>query len=157
MRKRYSDIIGEKFFIDNLPRFDRSTERKAITLGEVRREEVILSDGSNSLISDWDVGAGKSIIVEKLRARSSNGLEVQDVSHNTCIIVVNGRVGIGTTMPNAGAILDLSSQSKAFLPPRMTTAERDTISPTVGMIIYNTTTNKLNLYDGSSWKELVTS
>ena len=67
-----------------------------------------------------------------------------------------GNVGIGTTTPNARAILDLTSTTKAFMPPRMTTTQRNAIvSPTAGMVIYNTTTNKLNVYT-TTW-EAVTS
>jgi hypothetical protein len=63
-----------------------------------------------------------------------------------------GNVGIGTTSPNANAILDVSSTTKAFMPPRMTEAQRDAISsPTAGMVIYNSTTNVLNFHNGSAW------
>ena len=51
----------------------------------------------------------------------------------------NAQVGIGTTTPDASAILDLKSENKGFLPPRMTTAQRDAISsPAEGLTIYNT-------------------
>jgi hypothetical protein len=63
-----------------------------------------------------------------------------------------GNIGIGTTSPNANAILDVSSTTRAFMPPRMTTSQRDAItSPTAGMMIYNTTTNVLNFYNGTIW------
>lgn len=53
------------------------------------------------------------------------------------------------------AILTLTSTSKGFLPPRMTTAERDAIvSPATGLVIYNTTVNSLQLYNGSNWSTL---
>ena len=68
-----------------------------------------------------------------------------------------GNVGIGTTSPNANAILDVTSTTKAFMPPRMTTTQRNAVSsPTAGMVVYNSTTNKLNVYTGSAW-EAVTS
>ena len=35
------------------------------------------------------------------------------------------QVGIGTTMPDASAALDITSTTAGLLPPRMTTAERD--------------------------------
>lgn len=41
-------------------------------------------------------------------------------------------------------------------PEQMTTTERDASSPTAGKLIYNTTTNKLNFYNGTAW-EVVTS
>ena len=70
----------------------------------------------------------------------------------TMTIKANGNIGIGTTSPNANAILDVSSTSKAFMPPRMTTVQRDAIaSPTAGMVIYNTTTNVLNFHNGTTW------
>jgi len=62
-------------------------------------------------------------------------------------------VGIGTTTPETSAILDLSSENKGFLPPRMTTAQRDAIeSPAASLFVYNTITNQYNMYDGTSWK-----
>lgn len=48
-------------------------------------------------------------------------------------------VGIGTTNPDASAILELQSTEKGFLVPRMTTAERNAISsPLKGLIVYDT-------------------
>ena len=65
-------------------------------------------------------------------------------------------VGIGTTSPSTKSVLDLTSTTKGFLPPRMTTAQRDAItSVPAGLMIYNTTTNKLNVYT-TAW-EAVTS
>ena len=44
-----------------------------------------------------------------------------------------------------------------FVPPNLTTLERDAIgSPIEGSLIYNTTTQKLNFYNGTAW-EAVTS
>jgi hypothetical protein len=65
-----------------------------------------------------------------------------------------GNVGIGTTSPAASALLDVSSTTKGFLPPRMTTTQRDAISsPAAGLVIYNTTTSKLQVYT-TSWTDL---
>jgi hypothetical protein len=63
-------------------------------------------------------------------------------------------VGIGTTSPNASAKVEIAGTTQGFLPPRLTSAERDAIaSPAVGLVIYNTTTNCLNFYVGSDWNE----
>jgi uncharacterized protein (TIGR02145 family) len=68
---------------------------------------------------------------------------------------LQAQVGIGTTTPAATAQLDVSSTSKGFLPPRMTTAQRDAIlNPADGLIIFNTTTNYLNYAYNSFWWEL---
>ncbi len=64
-------------------------------------------------------------------------------------------VGIGTTTPDASAQLDVSSTTKGFLPPRMTTTERNAIAnPATGLIIYNTTTNSLDIRNSSAWVSL---
>lgn len=63
-----------------------------------------------------------------------------------------GRVGIGTTAP--AAALDIASISGGFLPPRMTTEQRDAIqAPPEGSVIYNITTKRLNFHDGTQWQE----
>ncbi len=58
------------------------------------------------------------------------------------------QVGIGTTNPDASAALEVESTTKGFLPPRMTTAQRDAISnPASGLIIFNTSNNCLEFYN----------
>lgn len=61
------------------------------------------------------------------------------------------RVGINTLTP-AGA-LDITSTTGGFLPPRMTSTQRDALTAVAGMVIYNTTTSKLQVYT-TSWTDL---
>ena len=64
-------------------------------------------------------------------------------------------VGIGTATPNSSAILDLTSTTKAFLPPRMTTAQMNAIAtPTKGMLIFNMTDGVFYQYNGTGWESL---
>lgn len=52
----------------------------------------------------------------------------------------------------ASALMSLESTTRGFLPPRMTTTQRDAItSPATGLSIYNTTTNSVEFYNGSVW------
>ena len=61
----------------------------------------------------------------------------------------HAQVGIGTSSPNASAELDVSSTTRGFLPPRMTTTQRHAISsPAVGLVIFNIDTKCLNFYLG---------
>ena len=54
------------------------------------------------------------------------------------LVNAQGNVGIGTNNPNNSAILDLTSTTKAFLPPRMTSSQMDAIpSPAYGSIVFN--------------------
>ena len=65
----------------------------------------------------------------------------------------SGNIGIGTTSPGASVLLDLSSTTKAFCPPRMTKAQRDAIgTPVASMMIYQTdNTPGLRTYNGTNW------
>lgn len=66
-------------------------------------------------------------------------------------------VAIGLATPDAVSLLELSSTTKGFRLMNMTTTQRDAISsPPAGLCVYNSTTNKLNVYSGSAW-EAVTS
>lgn len=60
------------------------------------------------------------------------------------------QIGIGTTLPDASSVLDISSNSKGLLMPRLTTVQRDAISlPATGLMIYNTTLSDGQLNDGT--------
>ena len=62
------------------------------------------------------------------------------------------QVGIGTTNPDASAVLDISSTELGVLPPRLTTAERDEINtPAEGLFIFNTDLNCLQFWNGIGW------
>ena len=64
-------------------------------------------------------------------------------------------VGIGTTTPHPSAALDISSSNSGFLPPRMTTSERNGINnPTSGLMIYNTTTDCLEIFGKGKWNSV---
>ena len=56
---------------------------------------------------------------------------------------------------NASAIIQADSTTKGFLPPRMTTTQKNAIaSPAAGLVLYDSTTNKLQCYNGSTWNDL---
>jgi hypothetical protein len=56
----------------------------------------------------------------------------------------------GTATVDASAVMTLDSTTLGLLPPRMTTTQQNAISsPTKGLVIYNTSTDKLMVYTGS--------
>jgi hypothetical protein len=100
--------------------------------------------GSN-VLSISNTGTGNSLLV---RDEASDG--------SPFVIDATGSVAVGTTTPNASALLDLDSTSKGLLLPRLTDAQRDAIAaPASGLTIYNTTTNKLELRNASAWSTYV--
>lgn len=63
-----------------------------------------------------------------------------------------GNVSIGSINTNPTAILELNATDRGFLPPRLTTAQRDAInSPATGLLIYNTVDSILQVFNGSCW------
>lgn len=52
-------------------------------------------------------------------------------------------------------MLELSSTTQGFLPPRLTTLQRNAISnPATGLVVFNTTNNSLEVKSSSSWISL---
>ena len=78
----------------------------------------------------------------------------QWVVNNSNIHNNGSGIGMGTNTPNSSAKVEIASTTQGFLPPRMTTTQRDAIAfPALGLVIFNTTTNCLNFYIGTSWNE----
>lgn len=70
-------------------------------------------------------------------------------------ITATGNVGIGTGTPSASAALEVASATGGVLFPRMTTTQRDAIgSPANGLVLYNITTNKLQVRAAGAWVDL---
>ena len=66
-------------------------------------------------------------------------------------IVAQNNVGIGTPNPDASAILELNNNSKGFLAPRMTTAQRTAIvAPANGLLVFDITANCFFYFTTSS-------
>lgn len=94
-------------------------------------------------IEDWS-GGGSPVHfnVHSIGASSRNAFE--------------GRVDVGrASVGDAAARLQVDSTTQGFLPPRMTTTQRDAIaSPSEGLVLYNITTHKLTYRNASTWVEV---
>ncbi len=70
------------------------------------------------------------------------------------LISLNGGISSGGAT-EATAVMQSDSTDKGWLPPRMTTAERDAIAfPAEGIFIFNTTTDTLDIRAGGVWKTI---
>ena len=68
-----------------------------------------------------------------------------------CFAQVQKKVGDNAYTINSSAVFEVESTTKGLLLPRMTTAQRDAItSPAEGLVIYNTTTKRLETNLGSA-------
>ena len=119
---------------------ENTTPSNSLFLGN--NTKALTATDTNQVVIGYDAtGLGSNTVVVGNDSITKTGLK--------------GQVGIGTTSPAATAALDITSTTKGFLPPRMTTIQRDAIvSPPIGLIIYDTTANKVSVRVSSEWKYL---
>ena len=107
----------------------------------------------------------------KFKATNSGGFKIRDhasgidvffieqnATANLLYLKSGGRIGIGTSSPDNSALLDMTSTTKGFLPPRMTQAQISAISsPADGLIVYCITDGKFYAFVASAntWKEIL--
>ena len=60
-------------------------------------------------------------------------------------------VSVGALPPNSFAALDVQSVNGALLIPRMTTTQKNALTPTNGMMVYDATLNKFSFYQNGAW------
>jgi len=96
-------------------------------------------------------GASFGDIIFRSKKNATNTL-----AENMRIRGFDGNVLIGTSTNDASAIVNISSTTKGFLPPRQTQAQRTAItSPAVGLIVYQTdATEGLYIYTSTGWVQL---
>lgn len=62
------------------------------------------------------------------------------------------QIGMGVSTPDASAKLQVDSTTQGFLPPRMSTTEKNDIAtPAAGLMVYDTDQNQMNYYNGTGW------
>ena len=134
-----------------------NAEIKARVVGgasTITKLEVSGSGHSNPVFS-VRTGAASTISVA-----SDVVINVNDEAKNKFVVTSNGGIGIGTTNPQN--TLDMGFAQRPVVFPNLTISERDDlaapvnggISTSSGSVIYNTTSNKLQVYTGSSWIDL---
>ena len=70
-------------------------------------------------------------------------------------VCLSQSIGIGTAAPASSAQLDITSTTKGILLPRMTTTARMAInSPAKGLLVYDSTAQQFQYYDGAIWRSL---
>ncbi|ASW75028.2 hypothetical protein CJF12_12580 [Chryseobacterium piperi] len=80
------------------------------------------------------------------------------VSFLAPFLLIYGQVGINTPSPHSKSALEVFSNDKGFLPPRLTTSQRDALitsgapdESSEGMVIYNKTVHCLEFWNSMEW------
>lgn len=68
-------------------------------------------------------------------------------------LLIGGTAGSDDIVTNASVALEIKSTTKAFVASRMNSTQRDAMTAIAGMVVFNTTTNKHQGYDGSAWQD----
>ena len=135
---------------------DTTANGGGITLHGDTSKTILWSNATDSWDLSENVGVadGKFIFSDKLRARDSAGLSLEDDGGNGIFIEDGGDVGIGTTSPSVGLEINHTDAVKI---PKGTTSQRPTANAAAhkGYIRYNTTTNQFEGFGaGNSWGSL---
>lgn len=136
-----------------------------MTLGIDASPGVIGGDISNTLANPTVVTTtvphglttgGSVVITGSNSTPTIDGTRVVTVlSPTTFSVAVNVTVAGTTGMVQAdNALFDMVSTTRAPISPRMTTTQRDLMTPVDGMWLYNTTTGMFNLREGGAWNTL---
>lgn len=113
----------------------------------------------SNLSSNWNISSTTVNTAIKMTAydlqssANSKLLELKTNANTQFVVYKDGRVAAGPT-PNIHptAIIEAWSRDKGILFPRMTTSERNSISsPPDGLVVYNETTDFLQIRRGGVW------
>ena len=111
-----------------------------------------LGDNANdtqTLFGSVVIPTGSLTVTGSTVISSSNSTQLL-VGSNLLYVSGSGQVGIGTGTPLSSSILQIESTTRGFLPPRMTTTQKNAIaSPTAGLVVYDTDLKQLCVYDGT--------
>jgi hypothetical protein len=78
------------------------------------------------------------------------GTTIRALFHTSGNVIIGG----AGSNNNDSAILNIVSTTKGFLPPRMTTTQKNAIAtPAAGLVVYDTTLNKLCVYT-TAWETI---
>ena len=126
----------------------QNTNASDIVLGRV-------SPGSGVLEEVSTTGSGNVVRAASPTLSGTITAEHQALSGT---LIVSTNAAVGTSSPEASAVLDVSSTTQGFLPPRMSYAQIMAISsPVAGLIIWCNncgTSGEVQVFNGTTWTNM---
>lgn len=130
--------FGEGMFIGNRLTVSRTSTTFVSPdgLNAVGSAKITAYDGNGNINIQASNNGNRSIVLRGLGASGA-------------VLIGNITTGNGTSY---SAILQADSTTQGFLPPRMTTTQKNAIaSPAAGLMVYDTTLNVISYYNGTMW------
>ena len=130
--------FGEGMFIGNRLTGSRTSTTFVSPdgLNAVGSAKITAYDGNGNTNIQASNNGNRSIVLRGLGAGGS-------------VLIGNITTGNGTQYTS---ILTLESTTQGFLPPRMTTTQKNAIAtPAAGLMVYDTTLNLMSVYNGTTW------
>ena len=137
--------------------------KQGFSLQEVRNISYVVSLDTSDYFALVKNNVGNTVITLRTDGSNHGTLELKNQygttrhyfnSENGSYMTAGCTFGNNST-PDSSSCLEGKSTTKGFLPPRLTTTQKNAISsPATGLIVYDTTLNKLCVYTGSAWETI---
>ena len=125
------------------------------------RDDGYITVGAASKLGVIDIaGTTSAIYAKSYNSQSTNVIAYKDYNGNQCMTLTMtgsgaGALVVNSATNNASAVLQADSTIKGFLPPRMTTAQKNAIgTPAAGLMVYDTDLNKLCVRTAAAWETI---
>ena len=138
---------GEHYFsVNGAPRFNIFNSYSVFSTELLIQDKLILGD-FNRINIDYD----STNTIGRIRANNGGLFNALTI---TTLGTIRVGIGQGIVQANVSSVLELSSTTLGFLPPRMTTAQKNAIvTPAAGLVVYDTDLNKLCVFT-TGWQTI---
>jgi len=150
----YLTPTGSAAGLTNFPIFNQNTTGNAATATLATS----VTTNANLTGPVTSVGNATTITDGAITNAKITDVAATKITGNFTSATVNGKVIVGaSSAASASAVLEASSTTQGFLPPRMTTAQIAAItSPATGLLVWcsDCGLGELNVYNGTAWKNI---
>ena len=150
------EIVSGAIQLSNAqPIRSRYTGGAALTILQMFSDNNTYLDGGNDILFRVNAGATTA-----MRLKNTGNVLINTTTDAGFKLDVNGtarvqnKLSVGTPT-QATAVMEITSTTQGFLPPRMTTTQKNAIAtPATGLMVYDTTLNLISVYNGTIWISL---
>jgi hypothetical protein len=144
---------GYKLDVNGTARVTGTGSTSATTSLTVRNSAgtamLTVKDGGSDKVVTMASALIASIDISSTIIQVGSGNSIRFIAPNGCAFNAT------YATPDSSAQLDVASTTKGFLPPRMTTTQKNAIaSPASGLVVYDTTLGKLCVRGASAWETI---